>query len=38
MDYSGHDKTPTKKPVNLETPSSADQVSSINTAENNKVL
>ena len=38
MDYSGHDKTLTEKPVNSETPFSADQVSSINTAENNKVL
>ena len=38
MDYSGHDKTPTEKPVNSETPFSADQDSSINTAENNKVL
>ena len=38
MDYSGHDKTPTEKPVNSETPFSVDQDSSINTAENNKVL
>ena len=38
MDYSGHDKIPTGKPAISETPSSADQVSSINTAENNKVL
>ena len=26
MDYSGHDKTPSEKPVNSETPFSADQV------------
>ena len=38
MDYSGHDKTPTEKPANSETPFSVDQDSSINTAENNKVL
>ena len=38
MDYSGHDKIPTGKPAISETPSSADQDSSINTAENNKVL
>ena len=38
MDYSGHDKILTEKHINPETPFSADQDSSINTAENNKVL
>ena len=38
MDYSGHDKISTEKPVNSETPSSVDQDSSINTVENNKAI
>ena len=38
MDYSGHDKIQTGKSAISETPLSADQVSSINTTENNKVL
>ena len=38
MDNSGHDKTPTDKITNAETPTPAEQDSSTNIVDNNKVL